>query len=258
MRARSLRWAKMNSTTRSRNSVVTMRNKILITLSVLTAASFVQAQPDTRPPADTAQRSADQPRRGPGVDGMGSRFRGFSGRSQQEPTEDEWVEVGAFMKEHSPHRWRMYQAAPEGHQGRLRGPIFSAWKNITRLERDDKEMYDLRLKRLPIEDDIFALAGESKKSGERTPEIQLQLRLKVAAFMESRMQERKLRIARLEKALREERHALSEFESQREDVIETRTREVVSQGPGALREHSERPEETQHNASPEPNQSPRR
>jgi hypothetical protein len=232
-----------------------MPNKFLISLAVLTAAAVLRAEPEAKPPSENPERTAEQPRRQFG-DGMG-RFRQYMGaRGQLEPTDDEWAEVAVFMKEHSPQRWRMYQNAPEGHQGRLRGPIYSAWKTLTRLEREDKEMYELRLKRLPIEDDIFALSGDIKKGGEKAPELRAQLRAKVAAFMDSRMEERKLRITRLQKSLKEEQQALTEFDSQRDRIVDNRTREVVTQGPGALRERSDRPDDAQRNAIPETEASP--
>jgi hypothetical protein len=139
------------------------------------------------------------------------------------------------MKENSPKRWKMYQNAPETHQARLRGLIYAAWKNLDRIKNDDKDLYALRLRRLPVEDDIFGISAEIKRGGERaSPELRKQLEAKVGEFVDLRHEERKLRIAKLEKTLAAERRELVEFDSRREKIVENRTREVEREGPSAL------------------------
>src|SRR4051794_6818836 len=107
-----------------------MQTILLTALMFLVTAAPLRAQ--ETPPRD--QGTAAPPDR---VRGVPDWFRDRGGQGIR-IEEAEWPQVEQFMKDNSPKRWQMYQAAPPGQQRRLRGPIWAAWKNLEKLRTDEK------------------------------------------------------------------------------------------------------------------------
>jgi hypothetical protein len=199
-----------------------MSNLLLAAVMLIVIAAPLPAQ-TTR----ESETSGDRPRRLP--EWLRDRF------PSPRMDEGDWEKVEEFMKANSPKRWQMYQNAPPSQQARLKPPIWTAWRSLERLQSEAKEIYDVRLKRLPVEDQIFGLMSDIRRSGGRaSAEQRKQLRTKVGQFVDLRQEERRLRIKKLEETLAREKEQLAETETDREGTIERSTREVETSGPAAL------------------------
>src|SRR5205823_4356852 len=73
-----------------------------------------------------------------------------------EPISDEkWKQIEELMKKYSPQRWERLQEVPEDRRDDIRRAMARRYDLLERLKEQEPAVYDLRLKRLAIEDQIF-------------------------------------------------------------------------------------------------------
>jgi len=133
---------------------------------------------------------------------------------------EEWDKAMAFMKEHSPKRTALMGELPEEFQQRIREQMFMRYRNMERLRAGDKEMYDIGIRRVELEDELQSLRMEVRFRGRQlTQEEMSRVREKVGALVDLNLEERELRVQRLRDILKREEEVLTREKGQRESVV---------------------------------------
>src|SRR4051812_46190452 len=110
-------------------------------------------------------------RRGPngGPNGGGNGSAGGGPNAEARPRGEGWrrdltdaerTEVEEFFKSKSPKRYEKYDQLSDERKQKLLEAVGGQYRMLQRLQKDDPEMYQVRVSRLPIEDEMFALAWE--------------------------------------------------------------------------------------------------
>jgi hypothetical protein len=137
-----------------------------------------------------------------------------------EPGNEEWDKAMAFMKEHSPKRMALMADLPEDFQQRIREQMFMRFRNMERLRAADKEMYDITLRRVDLEDELQALRMEVRFRGRQLSQEEMsRVREKVGSLIDLNLEERDLRVQRLRDILKREEEILTREKGQRESVV---------------------------------------
>jgi hypothetical protein len=156
-----------------------------------------------------------EPNAGPGPDQNEGRPGPFGANSAEE-----WDKAMAFMKEHSPKRFAMLAELPEDFQQNIKDRMFMRFRTMERLRNTDKDMYDIALRRVGLEDELWTTRWNVRFKGQTlTPEDLSKLREKVAALVDVNLEERELRVQRLRDILKREEEFLTRDKAQREPTI---------------------------------------
>jgi hypothetical protein len=147
--------------------------------------------------------------------------RGFGPRRELKVTDEEWVEIAKFMSENSPNMWAVFDNLHEKHKAGAKSNIARRYFSLKSLGQRDPTLYEIELRRVKIEDGIFGIVGDIRKTGdqerEKQKKLKEQLHDKVEELWAVRMEDRAVQLARIErqlqgfqmddtlKALREER-----------------------------------------------------
>jgi hypothetical protein len=171
--------------------------------------------------------------------------RDRDGKGPREVGQQEWKDIAAFMLDHSPNKWRMFELIPEHHsmKAKARAGIVHRYRELRSLEHRDKDRYELELRRVRVEDDLFGVLGEIRRADDQLTEEQQKemLRPKVRELWKIRMEDRELQVPRIQRQLRDLRlnetaQALSdemEREGTREaEWVESRILMYLSQSKG--------------------------
>jgi hypothetical protein len=205
-------------------------------------AASEQRQPEqTAQEAPRERANPDGERRGPRY---GERREGREGRDAgaeaqavdpgaAEPPErpappqgdlEEWERAMTFMKEHSPKRWALLPELPEYFQQGVRERMFGRYRQLERWRNADKEMYDIGMRRLALEDELWTTRMSIRIKGQTlTSDEVAKLREKVAAFVDLALEERELRIQRLRDILKREETFLAGEKGQRDAMVSENT-----------------------------------
>jgi hypothetical protein len=173
-------------------------------------------------PAAWAQQDGD--RRGPGdgrPPGMGPGFRRGDGRWSVPPDDDEWARIQKFMKEHSPRRWDALAKLTSEQQNRLKSVIWRRYRLLEIIKaNNDENFYNLRVKRLEIEDEIFGLTRDLRTaSSEKEVEIHRKLKETIGQLLDVGVLEHQARISRWEKMIADEKITMDKEKLDREGLI---------------------------------------
>jgi hypothetical protein len=197
---------------------------MLVGLMVPAVRADVQG-PSTRP----ANRDKSMFPRNSGE--QGPRFRG---RQRERPTPEQWAETEAFLKEHSPHRWDAYLQLPENNPRKqaLKAFIYARYASLRDLADHDEKLYKIRVDQLGVEDRIYGLLHDLKGAGEpaQQQDLKASLREAVSKWVDLNLGERKIRIQRLETALKVEQEKLAKDEKAREAFVDRQLEQVLKTG----------------------------
>jgi hypothetical protein len=175
---------------------------------------------DERDRHDDSNRHDDRDRRGQRGDeqrsddgkdkGIGNgkdRGDGKSRRSSSEVSEEEWNEIRAFMREYSRKKWDMFEKIPEGHELRrkVKPGIVYRYRELQTLKAQDPSRYELGLRRVRLEDDLFGLMGQLKFGRDELSEEKQRamLRPKFVELWKIQMEDRELQVPRILQQLRD-------------------------------------------------------
>jgi hypothetical protein len=148
--------------------------------------------------------------------------------------EDDWSEISAFMKEHSPKRWEQYQKLPPERQQQLQWIVSRRWRLMQWVKGSDPELYELQRTRWRVEDEVYGLTQDFKKaSANDQPVVRDKLRSKIGEMVDLRTKERQMRINRWEKQIASERDMIAKETRDREEIINHRVR-VAERDAGML------------------------
>lgn len=148
------------------------------------------------------------------------------------PSREEWEKFVAFMKENSPKRWSVVENSsnPDG-QMRMRGMLYQRFRVLERLRNADQDMYEVNLRRIGVEDEIFDISYSALLTEGRplTPQELSKLREQVTALVDITIEEREVRVQRLRDMLKREEGLLTVEKGQREAAIAERMA-LIEQG----------------------------
>ena len=133
-------------------------------------------------------------------------------------------EVRSFMQRYSPERLRRLEDVPDQRQTGIYKRIAAQYRSIERMKEEDPEIYQLRLKRLPIEDAMFSLGWQLKRSDDATTkvsteELRSKLREQVRLFVDSHLEERRIRIERNVQRIKKEQADLQEAQEKLRQML---------------------------------------
>jgi hypothetical protein len=178
----------------------------------------VAPAPDVRPPERFRGYEGGYPGR---FGGPGRWFQG--GR----PSAVEWEEISIFMKEHSPERLKAINNLPEGPRERLRMVATRNYRNYKQIETKDPALAKLMVSRVELEDQVFKLVNQirSEKGNEAQAQSDKQLlEQKIGELLDVNINERELRISRLQTTLESEQKQLASDSKNKDQLIEKRLR----------------------------------
>jgi len=194
-----------------------------------------------RPPDDELgpQRGDRDRDRGPGGGGYGQGFGPGGGGSMRrrgwiDPAE--WTQAEAFMKENSPRRWAAFEKIPGDNPHRLTvmRAFYGRYRMLQGLRDEDPALYDLRMKRLKLEDNVFGLVWDLKH--EDAPDvkqkIQTELKAQVVELVDVGIQERGRRIERLETALKDEKERFAKDQNNRDGLVKEQLDRILKDDNG--------------------------
>ena len=150
-------------------------------------------------------------------------FPGGGGEQQdyQEPTSKEWEDVEAFMKKHSPRRLEKMDQIDDERQQAVKRMLVTRYRNLQDLKDQDQELYDIRVDRMRIEDDVFGLGWDLNHPGnDKSEEVRKELRAKLRLLFKSGLQERAHRLKHWEKVLEQHRKSLKEDEAKLDTAVD--------------------------------------
>src|SRR5262245_57046071 len=135
----------------------------------------------------TARAAEESDRRPPG-------WRRDGGPTTRPINDDDRRAVDAFMQKNSPKRFARIQDRPDMRKEKLYEFLAFRLRMLDNLKQNEPGIYDLQMKRMPIEDEIFDLGWQLRHDADNPDELRKKLRQQVRAMMDSRMEERRLRI----------------------------------------------------------------
>ena len=195
-----------------------MRKIAILTVGCLSLAAFAQGPADRPAGAQNGGGSA-HPTGRPGMTKL------------MERNEKEFPDALVFFKEHCPKLAAAYDKMPEEKQKNFRPMIMVRYLAFKTASSDGAELKALKLRQLGVEDRLFDLKNRlidaQEKSTTDVDALKTELKQVVVDLIEVKMEERRVRIARLEKLLSEERADLEKDQSKKAEMIEKRYQEVL-------------------------------
>jgi hypothetical protein len=161
------------------------------------------------------------------------RHNAAGGMNTTPPTDAEWKETIAFMQQHAPLRAKLLHNSDPKRQG-ARLFIFNHYKALKQLEKDDPQIYNLRVNNMELEDAAFGLLQEWKKEtdAQKKEALRTELRKKVSALTSNWITERENRIAHLEQSLEREKERLEADKKNLDQKIDERLEHFLKDGFG--------------------------
>ena len=128
-------------------------------------------------------------------------------------------EVEKFCLENSPNRWQEVRKRRDINHGMERGPdrrpfggigmIAFRYLKLKELKESNRELYDIRVKEIQLEDKAYGLTLERRKGNpQHMAEIDKELKQIAREHVELQFRERSLRISKLETMLADEKRQL--------------------------------------------------
>ena len=154
-------------------------------------------------------------------------------------TQEEWNDMMAFMQANSPARWRVLSSLQLRATAPIRLDAIRRWRNFTFTKEHFPDVADQLVKRIHLEDDLFALTMAAQSSGEAdSASIRDKIRGKIAEIVNLDFSERQTRINKLEKMLNDEKSRLAADQSSVDQIIDRRTDQIMNRLEGLNRELS--------------------
>src|SRR5205085_7042274 len=104
---------------------------------------------------------------------------------------------------------------------RMRAGIIDRYVELKKLEREDNDAYRLEVKRIRIEDGMFAAMADYRTamSQEQKDKAKQQMRQRAAEFIDNRQAERRLRLDRLEAQAKLLRTEIKKVDDEKETQV---------------------------------------
>lgn len=150
-----------------------------------------------------------------------------------EPTDQQWREISEYMKRDLPNAWRSYKRQPPARQEQMKKQIFAQFQATKELRRTNQpELYRLKLKQRKLLDEVAGLVRQWRKASlDDRPAVRQQLHEKVRLYLEALLQERDLRIKKLEAQLDKEKTRLSQDRQNLSASADARVAHLLNRNP---------------------------
>ena len=158
---------------------------------------------------------------------------GVGGRPVGSITEVDRTEAMQFMKEYAPESYRAITALvdPAQRNGLEQG-IARAYLNYQQVKANNADgLYEVILRRVKVEDRIYGLTLQVRRTPAKDREgVIADLRAAVTDWSEVNLQERQLRLVRLERSAQRERKRLAEDNAHQDRLIQKRLDTILKDG----------------------------
>lgn len=197
-----------------------------------------------RPPGSSpeAARAADppgpaatqpSPRVDPVVPRVGRVARG-GGRQAGPITDADRAEAMQFMEKYAPESYKAIAALPERTPQRsvMERGITRAYVNYQQVRLNNADgLYEVIVRRVQAEDRIYGLTVQVRRTPAKDREaLTRALRTAVADWFDVSLQERQLRLVRLERTARQERKRLADDNAHQDRRIQERVDRILGDG----------------------------
>jgi hypothetical protein len=169
-------------------------------------------------------------------DGGGGRGRLLQ-RLMQPLSQKDIADAMIYMKDKSPNRYQALNSLPETtlaekeRKKNLQELTARNYLNWMRQLNEDPELYSVILRSIEAEDDVFGLVSKlSTEKPEEKAANNARLREAVSKIVDLGIQERHLRLDRLQKTIKEQQQKLQEDSSHRETLVEERLKTILGEG----------------------------
>ncbi|GEM_PF-4822185 len=205
-------------------------------MMVLNAATCVLALVTQSVLGQEAQLAADRAEQRGGIAAPMRAAVRAGGRAAEKLSDEDMQEVMAFMREHSPNRVKATESLPEDSAARRGVMAFveARYRALQAVKDEDAQLYDLGVKQVEIEDDLYGLLASAPTVADRE-KIRDRIRIAVRPQVETNFAERAHRLSRLREALRREERKLDADRARADDLTDARTNALVQEGTAALR-----------------------
>ncbi len=187
-----------------------------------------------QPVADRPEKAERPEQRGgePGAARLPVRVPGRGAQLTDEDVQD----VMVFMRVHSPNRVRAMEGLPEDSSARrgVMAFVVARYRALQAVKDEDPQLYDLNVKQVEIEDELYGLLAPVRTVGDRE-KLRDRIRDAVKRQMETNLAEREHRLNRLRESVQREERRLDSDRSQLDQLTDTRTNALIQEGTPALR-----------------------
>ena len=152
-------------------------------------------------------------------------------------TQEELAAAIEFMKLHGPHRLNAAMNRLPGPREQFERNIVNQKRTFDRLQGENPELYQVRVREYEVNDDIFELCRQMRpaRRGVSSTSIQPQLKEKVSELFDLGIKDQQLRIDKLERDLATARKALDSAQKNRDQLVAQNIDKISKEGvPGAL------------------------
>lgn len=209
----------------------------VMALALLAVPVVSMAQ--TTEPSNTRPANREEPlspRRG----GLG----GLGGPAQVGPVSDKEMEaVADFMAKYAPNRWKALDQLPD--DGGLRHGVMNfvvaRYRQLKEVREEDERLYDIKVKQLVAEDEIYGLVMPLKSPTERESHRD-DIKAAVRKLLTLNQEERERRTERTRQALESEERRLTSERDHMDQLVDSRTSALIVDGASALRREVRRGE----------------
>jgi hypothetical protein len=108
----------------------------------------------------------------------------------------------------------------------VKRPMVEKYRMLEQLKEHDQAIYDIRMKRLPIEDQIFDLSQKIRRKDGDVDSLRSQRREQVKLWAENALEERRARLEQLQRRLDDERKRLEADSKNKERFVETQLKRL--------------------------------
>jgi hypothetical protein len=161
---------------------------------------------------------------------LGEPYRGHgygSGYVRAFSSGQDWDEMIQFMQKNAPIRAHVIDESDAWDNLPARNALLKRWRDYRFVAEHFPEVADLRVKRFQIEDQIFGLELQVRRDPSVLDSIRPEIRLKAAELVDLSIEERQLRIAKLQNLLSQEQKRLADEQSQQDAEVNQRTQRIM-------------------------------
>lgn len=178
-----------------------------------------------------AKRGGDRPLGSGGAAGAPRSDREEWGKNRTAQAEE-------FYKSHAPNRWNEFEkqrakVSPDRAKQMMAGMV-GKFQGL-QMQRDDKELFPIRIRQIEVEDAEFGLVMDLSKTDknetEKIDKLTTELRTNARESVELRLKERRLRLERLTNFVEREKLAYDADMKNEDALVSDRVKLMVSEGP---------------------------
>jgi hypothetical protein len=154
-------------------------------------------------------------------------------QSQREA--EEWTKLVGFIKENSPNRYllllRQTPAPLPGSMVRFR--LLQRWLNLEQLQRNQPDLYAIRVDQFKAEDAMIGLVAEFRQARRHTDfgrvrDLKARIRAQAAKLVDLNLRDRQLRLKNIQAALSQQESQLAQDMLNRDKLVDERANQILS------------------------------